>query len=48
MISVLLEMKNGEGFSEAVSAQTRQAFQVFSLAVSSREEIDEAWTIPRL
>ena len=45
MISVLLEMKNGEGLSEAVSAQIRQAFQVFSLAVSSRKQIDEAWTI---
>jgi hypothetical protein len=45
MISVLLEMNNGEGLSEAVSAQIRQAFQVFSLAVSSRKEIDEAWTI---
>ena len=47
MISVLLEieMKNGEGLSEGVSAQIRQAFQVFSLAVSSRNEIDEAWTI---
>jgi hypothetical protein len=38
MISVLLEieMKNGEGLSEGVSAQIRQAFQVFSWAVSSR------------
>jgi hypothetical protein len=40
MISVLLEMKNGEGLSEAVSAQIRQAFQVFSLPVNSRKEID--------
>jgi hypothetical protein len=39
MISVLLEMKNGEALSEAVSAQIRQAFQVF-LPVSSRKEID--------
>jgi len=39
MISVLLERKNGEGLSEAVSAQIRQAFQVF-LPVSSRKEID--------
>jgi len=39
MISVLLEMKNGEGLSEAVSARIRQAFEVF-LPVSSRKEID--------
>jgi hypothetical protein len=47
MISVLLEIerKNGEGLGEGVSAQIRQAFQVLSLAVNSRKEIDEAWTI---
>jgi hypothetical protein len=39
MISVVPEMKKAEGLSEAVSAQIRQAFQVF-LPVSSRKEID--------
>jgi len=39
MISVFLEMKKGEGLSEAVSAQIRQAFQVF-LPVTSSKEID--------
>jgi hypothetical protein len=38
MISVLLEMSNGEGLSEAVSAQIRQAFQFFLPVIST--EID--------